>query len=277
MQIVDSGVLAPSKMDFTLPSAFARQALYYVPQFGHFYCNPEYHISRESLDLFLLVYVCTGTLYVRTEGRSYSAAAGQAVLLDCRTPHEYYCQSETEFLWFHFNGAGSIPYARLLYDQFGVVFSGEHLAAVRQHFDAVLAAAQTDMINEHQISVHVHQILSRLAVPARQTVVMNNLLSPAIDYIAAHYEEPLDLSRLSTLCSLSTSHFIRCFKKYAGCTPHDYLLSFRLRQAKQRLLTTRDSIEQIADRCGFNSASHFSRAFRKDNGMTPSEFRRLQF
>ena len=42
MQIVDTGVLTPSFMDFSLPSELAKSALYYCPQFGQFICNSDY-------------------------------------------------------------------------------------------------------------------------------------------------------------------------------------------------------------------------------------------
>lgn len=76
---------------------------------------------------------------------------------------------------------------------------------------------------------------------------------------------------------MSTSHFIRSFQKHLGRTPHEYLLAYRLRQSKQLLLTTDLTMEQIAEKCGFNSASHFARAFRSSNNLRPSEFRRMQF
>ncbi|MDD7625716.1 MAG: AraC family transcriptional regulator [Butyricicoccus sp.] len=43
------------------------------------------------------------------------------------------------------------------------------------------------------------------------------------------------------------------------------------------LIGSQNTVEQIAELCGFNSASHFTRAFRGATGITPSEFRRLQF
>ena len=76
---------------------------------------------------------------------------------------------------------------------------------------------------------------------------------------------------------MSASHLIRCFKKHLSCTPHEYLLQYRLRQSKRLLQATEDSIEEIADACGFNSASHFARAFKAVNGMTPTAFRALEF
>ena len=73
------------------------------------------------------------------------------------------------------------------------------------------------------------------------------------------------------------SHFIRGFKLYTGYTPHEYLLSYRLRQAKQLLSTSSLTIEEIAERCGFNSASHFARAFRSAENTSPTKFRKLEF
>lgn len=66
-------------------------------------------------------------------------------------------------------------------------------------------------------------------------------------------------------------------RQAAGYTPHEYLVAYRLMQAKQMLLTNQLSIEQIAELCGFHSASHFARAFRKNNGISPSEFKQMRF
>ena len=98
---------------------------------------------------------------------------------------------------------------------------------------------------------------------------------PALDYISRHFAEEIDLDRLSELCMISKPHLIRCFRRELSCTPHEYLLDHRLREAKQRLTGSAFSVEEVAEQCGFNSVSHFSRAFRKRIGMTPSEFRKI--
>ena len=61
MQIVDTGVLTPSFMDFSLPSEFAKSALYYCPQFGQFICNSDYRIERNGIDQYLLIYINSGS------------------------------------------------------------------------------------------------------------------------------------------------------------------------------------------------------------------------
>ena len=87
MKIMDAGVSGESFMDFTIPTEFAKRALYYIPQYGHFLCDGDYNISRQTLDWFLMIYVCAGTLHLESRGGSAAAHADQIVLLDCRFPH----------------------------------------------------------------------------------------------------------------------------------------------------------------------------------------------
>lgn len=275
MEIVDTGVRAPSFMDFTLPSDFARHTLFYTPQFGHFYCDNAYHIAREHLDLYLLLHICKGELVLQAQGKTSVIHAGETALLDCHMPHCYYCETQVDFLWFHFHGCTSTSYVAYLLERSGMVFPDT--AMLKPHFEAVLQYAQQIPANEHRISMHIHTILSLLATPEVSTHVTNDLLAPAMQYIHTHFAEELDLQQLADLCRISGSHLIRCFKRYLNCTPHEYVLSYRLRQAKRLLLSSSDSIERIAELCGFNSASHFARAFRSSNHMSPSAFRTVQF
>lgn len=48
MKIVDKGVLDASFMDFSTPSEFARSALYYCPQFGHYEYLLSYRLKQSK-------------------------------------------------------------------------------------------------------------------------------------------------------------------------------------------------------------------------------------
>ena len=58
-----------------------------------------------------------------------------------------------------------------------------------------------------------------------------------------------------------------------GTTFFDYVNQYRLSYAEQLLRQTKMSIEEIADRSGFNSRSTFRRAFLKRFGCAPSHYR----
>lgn len=65
------------------------------------------------------------------------------------------------------------------------------------------------------------------------------------------------------------SEFARSALYYCPQFGHyEYLLSYRLKQSKQMLIGSQNTVEQIAELCGFNSASHFTRAFRGATGST---------
>ena len=284
MQIVDTGVLPPSFMDFSLPSEFAKSALYYCPQFGRFICNSDYRVERDYLDQYLLIYVNRGTLCIQTDGVSAEAHKDEIALFDCRKPHAYWCPDEVDFYWFHFNGAGSREYTEYLNERFGIVHEKQPTLSLKDHFRTVAHAAQYGTIatqfvsmSEHQISIAVHSILGGLAAQTSRTTVTSELLAPALSYIHNRYAEDSPLDELADRCGVSKSHFIRSFKRYVGCTPHEYLLQYRLRQAKRLLLSGDFTVEQIAEDCGFNSASHFARAFRHETGLSPTAFRAISY
>lgn len=53
----------------------------------------------------------------------------------------------------------------------------------------------------------------------------------------------------------------------------DYVGAKRLVAAKERLLSTDDNVEAIANDCGFLGLPHFYQAFKKLTGMTPRGYR----
>ncbi|GIP48436.1 hypothetical protein J53TS2_20270 [Paenibacillus sp. J53TS2] len=57
-------------------------------------------------------------------------------------------------------------------------------------------------------------------------------------------------------------------------TPNDYLLHYRLEQAKLLLLKTEWPIADIAAYVGFNSTPYFSNRFALKNGCSPRAFRK---
>lgn len=277
MKITDKGVIEPSFMDFSLPSKFAETALYYSLQFGHFICNNEYNVSRnEPLDSFLLFYILDGELLFNTMGNSFVGRKNQIIFLNCKIPHIYSCNNKCDFIWFHFNGNSALHYYLYLSQKYGNVFKEhEKNPVLLKSFTDILSIGRKPIVNEHLISFNVHRILSCLATQ-EENIPINELLYPAIKYISENFYQPVNLKILSDLCNISLSHFIRCFKKYLNCTPHEYIMSYRLRQSKYLLMTSQLSIEEISDKCGFNSASHFTRTFKRVNKITPSKFRYMQ-
>jgi len=96
---------------------------------------------------------------------------------------------------------------------------------------------------------------------------------PAIEYIAQHYPEDIEIDTLATLCSMSLSHFRRKFTSVTGMTPLRYLLMMRLRMAGVLLKQTERKISDIALEVGYNTLSSFNRHFKENYRMSPKDYR----
>ena len=73
---------------------------------------------------------------------------------------------------------------------------------------------------------------------------------------------------------MSKSYFLRLFRRYMGTTPYNYLVNFRITQAKELLVLTDHSVSEIAQEVGFGDASNFSTRFAKATGQSPLQYRK---
>lgn len=84
------------------------------------------------------------------------------------------------------------------------------------------------------------------------------------------------LSRMYELAQRSPGHLNRAFRQYLKTTPTAYINSLRLGYAKVLLLTTEQSIVDIAFESGFDNLSHFYHLFRAEFSSTPSDLRKAR-
>jgi len=93
-----------------------------------------------------------------------------------------------------------------------------------------------------------------------------------LEYIHAHYEEPLSLRDISLQIHLTKETCCRLFKKMTGKTIRQYLTDYRISQSIPLLLSGRYSVSQISQITGFSNSSRFASAFRERTGKNPKEY-----
>jgi transcriptional regulator GlxA family with amidase domain len=98
-------------------------------------------------------------------------------------------------------------------------------------------------------------------------------LQRAKELIDAGYAEPLDVATLARAAQLSKAHFSREFREVFGESPHQYLMSCRLKRAAELL---RDTDRPVADICravGLRSVGSFTTSFGQAFGVPPATYR----
>lgn len=109
-------------------------------------------------------------------------------------------------------------------------------------------------------------------VGARQ--VEDAVIARCQEWIAKRPTVEAPVASMIRVSGLPERTFKRRFQKAAGMTPLEYVHGLRLERAKTLLETTDVTIEQIAERVGYEDAGFFSRLFRRSVGLTPVQYRR---
>lgn len=105
--------------------------------------------------------------------------------------------------------------------------------------------------------------------------VNNNItvIKLAKDYIINNYNKNISLKDVADEVYLSQNYLSELFKKEIGEGFYDFLSKYRIKKAKEVLLTTNLKVYEIAQMVGYNDSITFGRAFKKITGTTPNNFR----
>jgi AraC-like DNA-binding protein len=80
---------------------------------------------------------------------------------------------------------------------------------------------------------------------------------------------------LASQLNLSSSYLSDLLKKETGKTAQEHIHLFVIEKAKNKLLSSKNSISEIGYSLGFEYPQHFSNLFKLKTGMSPSEYRNL--
>jgi len=120
---------------------------------------------------------------------------------------------------------------------------------------------------------HVAKVKPSQLKPARGGLTAAQLRRVK-ELIDAQISTDVTISDLAVVAELSQFHFIRAFKESVGLSPYQYILSERVRRAKELLSKGDLPVSDVALAAGFHNAYQMNRVFRKLVGLTPTALRR---
>ena len=103
----------------------------------------------------------------------------------------------------------------------------------------------------------------------------SEVLRAITEYIHAHYREStLTNEAIAAAFHYHPYYISQRIKAATGRTLHQTILDYRIRIAKNELITTDADIGTVAWRCGFNSTAYFIKQFKAHTGITPKQYRK---
>ena len=98
-------------------------------------------------------------------------------------------------------------------------------------------------------------------------------LQQVLEYISAHFTEPLSLNTLADSLNFSKYYVSRIFNQQLGYSFCHYLKYLRINHALSLLEKDALSISDISYECGFESLRSFNRSFQEILETTPTAYR----
>lgn len=247
-------------------------------------CSSSYSIKRQSAECSVLAYVAQGAGIIYEKGCPINVPTGSVFILEKHQKHEYYANAKNPWLILWFNISGELFLSMIA--QYGLnrrVYPnvGEEIKSLFEQ--ALLPGVENGMTekDQFQLNLSLHQILLALY---RKQFTLHKLDSgkyTEIHQYLMQYSTPsqittFSLERMERELNISIRQLNRIYKRETGITPYEFILQRKAQLAKQYLLGTAFSIQEISQMLGFNDPYYFSNFFKKRYLMSPAAYRKQQ-
>ncbi|HEY3378749.1 MAG TPA: AraC family transcriptional regulator [Armatimonadota bacterium] len=108
---------------------------------------------------------------------------------------------------------------------------------------------------------------------SRQALEQHARVRLARERVLQEFAHPWTIAEMAELVGVSPSHFSLLYQRLYHSSPLEEVIATRIAEACKQLLSTADTLETIASRCGFSSPHYFSRQFQQRLGCAPGRYR----
>lgn len=224
-----------------------------------------------------LVAVAKGEATVTVNQYRYHVPAGHIILLypGTREYFEFSKDSPTHHFWCTLHPSRTqVHYHQLALQRNYVLPYTERLQTI---IELGLGTPLTDTPSGETLLVQlinlaIQEFLLQATAETQQETIPPTV-SRAVEYIEAHFGQPLRASQIAGKVGVSPQHLNKLFKQFLNTTTMDYVWNLRTEQGMRFLTQTGLSVSEIAFRCGFQNAFHFSRLMKNRYGASPRKLR----
>lgn len=150
-----------------------------------------------------------------------------------------------------------------IYLQFDAIESDKFLKKTRDIFDSETFSELT-MVMEIDLLP-----LDEL----KKQLLYSDLTKQTIEIVQTEYMEDLNLKSIAKILHVNVMYLGQVFKKETGKSFSKYLNHYRINLAKELLLRSKEPVNDIASRIGYQNQGYFYKNFKNLVGQSPKEFR----
>ncbi len=249
------------------------------------YNDDPHHIQHTSMQLhehllYEIYFVQQGGLMLQCDKTILSLKKGDIFVISPHVPHkvlsldedlvrfnvQFMCNIENTAPYFFFSSTEAVREE---------LFS--LLSFIRHYMSTPENKANIFRMN-HAFSIVLSYVLEPMLPPDAfvRATRKNNRMQQLIvidQFFFERYAEPITILDLAAALSYSETQARRILQEHTGMSFADKLRQHRISAAKQYLINSSLSIDEIAERCGYQSRMGFESMFKKLVGISPHKYR----
>ena len=238
----------------------------------HFYLSKRNYVKSDPHPFHALSFRAKGDSDIQMEdGSSVHLETGDIAFIPADLAYTQTNQDEKLFV-IHFISSNDIPAQAI--KKF-TPKNPEYFEELFKNIEAAWLAKKPGYI--YECKSKLYKILQRIEEECnRQRIASaNSRIFEAAEYIHENFtDSSLTVEFLANRYGMSTTYFRNQFCGIYGITPLKYINNLRFNYASELLAADYDTVEEIAEKCGFNNINYFSSFIKKQTGMSPTSYRK---
>mgnify|MGYP001317645793 CR=1 FL=1 len=120
----------------------------------------------------------------------------------------------------------------------------------------------------------INKIVDDTLLEANEYQSLNNSIQEVMDYVEDNFNADISLKGIAEIVHLNASYLSSLFKEELNMTFSEYLTRRRIQEAKRLLMQTDLTINEIAEKVGYQTAKYFIKIFKQYENTTPNSYRK---
>lgn len=113
------------------------------------------------------------------------------------------------------------------------------------------------------------------SINAKEDFVFSSWMLSVRDLLNDRWNENISLKELADKVNVHPTTISKNFKPFFQCTLGEYMRKLKVEKAISMLISSEQSLTEIAHTCGFSDQSHFTRVFKSATGYLPKQFAKV--
>lgn len=234
---------------------------------GEFQSRGKWIHPDITVATYELIFVLEGEVHIAEEDSQYTLCPNELMILEPGKRHYGFRESDsyTSFYWFHF-------YTNM--EILCKTYKSRDFYDMKYLLKRLLHISNTATYSKVAVDSAGLMVLEELKSLAAAGMMSNRaLINKISEYVRINIKNNVTVGAVADHFGYNPDYIGRLFKEYFDTGLKNFIVTERMKLAKDMLFTTNMTVKQIGSELGFSTENHFIKFFTYHEHISPVAFR----